>query len=178
MSGRTRPVALHLGHDAPSPIGPFHGKRSSHARHHPLVSSPCIWTSRFDPARSCRSSPGISARLPWWLVEGWPDYVGQSRGNDAIKFVVCQTPTPTLKQLEDGADPNGPPELGVQYYAFANSMVEYQYTTYGGKDGYRKLALAFKDDARPSVAFPKALGITPEQFYDDWKAGAKKKYCG
>jgi len=123
-------------------------------------------------------SPGITARLPWWLVEGWPDYVGQSRTGDAVKFAICQTATPTLKQLEDGADPNGPPELGVQYYSFANSMVEYQYANYGGKDGYKKLALAFKDDARPSVAFPAAFGITPEKFYEDWKAAAKKKYCG
>ena len=122
-------------------------------------------------------SPGITARLPWWLVEGWPDYVGQSRTADQIKFVLCQTATPTLKQLEDGADPNGPPELAPQYYAFANTMVEYQYTTYGGADGYRKLLLAFKDDARPSVAFPAALGITPEAFYDGWKTAAKKKYC-
>ncbi len=122
-------------------------------------------------------SPGITARLPWWAVEGWPDYIGQSRSQDTLKFVICQTQIPTLKQLEDGADPNGPPELAPQYYAFANSMVEYLYATYGGADAYRKLALAFKDDARSSVAFPAALGITPEQFYDGWKAAAKKKYC-
>ncbi|HZP96811.1 MAG TPA: hypothetical protein VFC31_10805 [Candidatus Limnocylindria bacterium] len=122
-------------------------------------------------------SPGITARLPWWLVEGWPDYVGQSRSADTIKFVVCQTQTPTLKQLEDGADPNGPPELSPQYYAFANSMVEYLYATYGGADAYRKLALAFKDDARSAISFPKALNVTPEQFYDGWKAAAKKRYC-
>src|SRR5438105_1838808 len=24
-------------------------------------------------------SAGVTARLPWWLVEGWPDYVGRSR---------------------------------------------------------------------------------------------------
>lgn len=122
-------------------------------------------------------SPGITARLPWWLVEGWPDYVGQSRTADQIKFVLCQTQTPTLKQLEDGADPNGPPELAPQYYAFANTMVEYQYATYGGADGYRKLLLAFKDDARSAIAFPAALGITPEAFYSGWQAAAKKKYC-
>ena len=122
-------------------------------------------------------SPGITARLPWWLVEGWPDYVGQSRTPDQVKFVLCQTPTPTLKQLEDGADPNGPPELAPQYYAFANTMVEYLYATYGGADAYRKLLLAFKDDARSSVAFPAALKITPDSFYDGWKAAAKKKYC-
>ena len=122
-------------------------------------------------------SPGITARLPWWLVEGWPDYVGQSRSEGTIKFVLCQTATPTLKQLEDGADPNGPPELSPQYYAFANSMVEYLYATYGGKDAYRKLALAFKEDAVPANVFPKVLSVTAAKFYDDWKVAAKKKYC-
>jgi hypothetical protein len=123
-------------------------------------------------------SPGITARLPWWAVEGWPDYVGQSRTDDTKKFVICQTATPTYKQLEDGADPNGPPELSPQYYAFANSMVEYLYSTYGGKDGYRKLLLGYKDSAVSAETMPKVLNITPVQFYDGWKAAAKKKYCG
>lgn len=122
-------------------------------------------------------SPGISARLPWWLVEGWPDYVGQSRSETSIKFVVCQTATPTLKQLEDGAAPDAPPELSPQYYSFANSMVEYLYAAYGGKDAYRRLALAFKEDAVPANVFPKVFNITAAKFYDDWKAAAKKKYC-
>jgi hypothetical protein len=122
-------------------------------------------------------SPGITARLPWWLVEGWPDYVGQSRTESQVKFVLCQTTTPALKQLEDGADPNGPPEFGAQYYAFANTMVEYLYATYGGKDAYRKLALAFKEDAVPANVFPKVLNVSSTQFYDAWKVWAKKRYC-
>ena len=67
--------------------------------------------------------------------------------------------------------------LAAQYYGFANSMVEYLYATYGGADGYRKLLVAFKDDARPAIAMPKAIGITPEAFYSAWLAAAKKKYC-
>jgi hypothetical protein len=122
-------------------------------------------------------SAGISARLPWWLVEGWPDYVGKSRTESTMKFVLCQTATPTLKQLEDGADPNGPPELSPQYYSFANSMVEYLYATYGGADGYRRLLVAFKDDAVPANVFPKVLNVSAAKFYDDWKVAAKKKYC-
>jgi hypothetical protein len=122
-------------------------------------------------------SPGITARLPWWLVEGWPDYVGVSRSDSQIKFVLCQTTTPTLKQLEDGAAPDAPPELSPQYYSFANTMVEYLYVTYGGKDAYRKLALAFKEDAVPANVFPKVLNVTPTQFYEGWKAASKKKYC-
>ena len=121
--------------------------------------------------------PGMTARLPWWAVEGWPDYIGQSRTGGEKKFVICQTATPTRKQLEDGADPSAPPELATQYYSFANTMVEYLYAAYGGADAYRKLALALKDNADPKVAFPKALNITPEQFYEGWKASAKKEYC-
>ena len=123
-------------------------------------------------------SPGITARLPWWLVEGWPDYAGQSRTDDQKKFVICQTPTPTYKQLEDGADPNGPPELSAQYYSFANSMVEYLYATYGGIDAYRKLLLGYKDSAVSAETMPKVLNVTPDKFYEGWKAASKKKYCG
>lgn len=122
-------------------------------------------------------SPGITARLPWWMTEGWPDYVGQSRTDSTIKFVVCQTATPTLKQLEDGAAADSPPELSPQYYAFANSMVQYLYATYGGKDAYRNLLVAFKADAVPANVFPKVLNITSTAFYDGWKAAAKKKHC-
>ncbi len=119
-------------------------------------------------------STGITARLPWWLVEGWPDHVsGLARG------LPCRATWPTLKQLEDGtaADPNAPPELGVQYYAYANTMIEYLYATYGGADAYRRLLLAFKDNANPKVVFPKVLGVTSDAFYDGWSAWAKKKYC-
>ena len=122
-------------------------------------------------------SPGITARLPEWLVEGWPDYVGQARSESQIKFVVCQTPTPTLKQLEDGAAADSAPELGAQYQAFDNTMVEHLYVTYGGKDAYRKLLLAFKEDAVPANVFPKVLNVSAAKFYDDWKTWSKKKYC-
>src|SRR6266508_205655 len=94
---------------------------------------------------------GISARLDWWLVEGWPDYVGQSRSTDYKRAVVCTTATPTYKQLADGPRtdlPDTNPEDAVRYYAFANSMVEYLYAQYG-PDAYKKLLLAYKDLADP-----------------------------
>ena len=122
-------------------------------------------------------SLGIAARLPWWLMEGWPDYIGVNRSDGTIKFVLCQTATPTLRELEDGPDQYGPPELRSNYYSFANTMVEYLYVTYGGMDAYRKLALAFKEDAKPANVFPKVLNVTAAKFYDDWKVAAKKKYC-
>lgn len=119
-------------------------------------------------------SQGITARLPWWLIEGWPDYVaGLARG------LPCSATWPTLKQLEDGtaADPNTPPEVSVQYYAYANTMIEFLYASYGGKDAYAKLLLGFKENANPKVTMPKVLNVTPEAFYEAWTAAARKKYC-
>ncbi len=120
--------------------------------------------------------PGISARLDWWLVEGWPDYVGQSRTQAAIKGALCGPSAPTFKQLVDGPAPDLPPEAAPVYYAFANTMVEYLYATFG-KDAYRDLLVAYKDGVDPKINYPKVLKVTPEQFYAGWMAAAKKKYC-
>ena len=122
--------------------------------------------------------PAVTVRLPWFLAEGWPDYIGQSRSLPVMKNVLCNTPTPTLKQLSDGVliTPETPQELPGQYYSFANSMVEYLYAQFG-KDAYPKLLTAYKDGVNAEVNFPKVLGVTPTQFYDGWIASAKKKYC-
>ena len=122
--------------------------------------------------------PGISARLDWWLAEGWPDYVGESRATATKKQVICTTPTPTFKQLVDGllVTPETLPELRSQYYSFANSMVEYLYATFGS-DAYFELMTAYKDDVDPKVTYPKVLKVTPEQFYDGWKAWSKQRFC-
>ena len=122
--------------------------------------------------------PGITARLDFWLSEGWPDYVGGSRGESEKKRVLCTTPTPTFKQLVDGVleTPETPPELPGQYYAFANTMIEYLYTTFG-KPAYFDLMTAYKEGVDPKVNYPKVLKVTPEQFYGGWIAWAKKKYC-
>jgi hypothetical protein len=122
--------------------------------------------------------PAITVRLPWFLAEGWPDFIGQSRSLPAIKFVLCSTPTPTFKQLSDGVlqTPETPQELSAQYYAFANTMVEYLYAQFG-KDAYAKLLTVYKDGVNADVNFPKVLGVTPAQFYDGWLVFAKKKYC-
>jgi len=122
--------------------------------------------------------PAISVRLPWFLAEGWPDYIGQSRSLPTMKNVICNTPTPTFKQLSDGLiiAPDTPQELPGQYYSFANTMVEYLYAQFG-KDAYARLLTAYKDGVNADVNFPKVIGITPVQFYDGWLAFAKKKYC-
>jgi hypothetical protein len=121
---------------------------------------------------------GISARMPFWLVEGWPDYVGQSRSLATKKNVICNTPTPTYKQLEDGVlqTPETPPELPGQYYSFANTMVEYAYKI-GGPNAYWDLMTAYKAGVDAKVNLPKVLGVSPEAFYSGWLSWAKQTYC-
>ncbi len=122
--------------------------------------------------------PGITARLDWWLSEGWPDYVGEFRALSTKRQVICTTPTPTFKQLVDGISitPETPPELPAQMYSFANSMVEYLELTFG-KDAYFDLMTAYKDSVDPKITYPKVLKVTPEQFYDGWKVWSKQKFC-
>ncbi len=123
-------------------------------------------------------SPSITARMPWWMVEGWPDYIGQSRSATTKKNVLCNTPTPTYKQLEDGVlqTPETPPELPGQYYAFANTMVEYVYKTYG-PSAYWDLMTAYKAGVDAKINLPKVIGVTPEAFYTSWLVWAKQTYC-
>ena len=122
--------------------------------------------------------PNITARLPFWLVEGWPDYVGQSRSAGAKRDTICNTKTPTYKQLEDGAPDSSdtPPELPGQYYAFANTMIEYLSKTYG-PNAYWDLMAAYNAGVDSKVNLPKAIGVTPDAFYSAWQAWAKKTYC-
>lgn len=121
---------------------------------------------------------GITARLDWWLTEGWPDYVSGSRAQSTKRQVICTTPTPTFKQLVDGAlvTPETPPELRGQYYAFANTMVEYLEATFG-KDAYFDLMTAYQASVDPRITYPKVLKVTPEQFYEGWKVWSKRTFC-
>jgi len=122
---------------------------------------------------------GITARMPFWLVEGWPDFIGQSRSLAVKKNVVCNTSTPTYKQLEDGVlqTPETPPELPGQYYSFANTMVEYVYKIGGGANAYWDLMTAYKAGVDAKVNLPQVLHVTPEVFHAGWILWAKQTYC-
>ena len=123
-------------------------------------------------------SVSITARMPFWMVEGWPDYIGQSRSAATKKNVLCNTPPPMYKQLEDGVlqTPETPPELPGQYYSFANTMIEYVYKTYG-PNAYWDLMTAYKAGVDAKINLPKVLGVTPEAFYAAWLGWAKQTYC-
>lgn len=123
-------------------------------------------------------SHSINVRLDWWLIEGWPDYVAQSRSPGAIEGAVCVSTVPTLKRIIDGipTEPDTPPELTSQYYALANSMVEYLYATYGAQS-YWDLVALYKDNVDYRVNYPKVFKVEPDAFYQHWLAFARKKYC-
>ena len=120
----------------------------------------------------------ITVRLDWWLIEGWPDYVAKSRSRGAIVDAVCASTVPTLKRIIDGVptEPDTPPELTSQYYALANSMVEYVYATYGSQT-YWDLVALYKDNTDYRVNYPKVFKAEPDAFYQAWLVFAKKKYC-
>jgi hypothetical protein len=123
-------------------------------------------------------SHNITARLDWWLIEGWPDYVARSRGRTSIVGAVCASTVPTLKRIIDGVptEPDTPPELTSQYYSLANSMIEYVYATYGAQS-YWDLVALYKDNPDYRLNYPKIFKAEPEVFYQGWLAFAKKKYC-
>jgi len=123
-------------------------------------------------------SHSITVRLDWWLIEGWPDYIAKSRSRFDIVAAVCRTTVPTLKRIIDGVptEPDTPPELTADYYAFANSMVEYVYATYGAQS-YWDLVALYKDNVDYRVNYPKIFKVDPDAFYQGWLAFAKKKYC-
>lgn len=128
---------------------------------------------------------GTQGGIAWWLVEGWPDFVAGTRSLSTTRALLCgTTPVPTYKQLVDPPpqDVDTPPEVFGQYYAYANSMVEYVYATRGA-DSYWRLYEAYaKSGFR--VAFQASdavlagvLSTTPDRFRADWLAFARKKYC-
>ncbi len=125
--------------------------------------------------------PGISARLDWWLVEGWPDYVGQNTALSGKANAICRTQIPPFDKLVDAErvfDREGSPvEERLRYYAFANTMVEYLYAQFGGANAYKQLLTVYKAGVDPKVNYPQVLKVTPEDFYSGWLAFAKKKYC-
>ena len=123
-------------------------------------------------------SHGITVRLDWWLIEGWPDYIAKTSGRAQIAAAVCASSVPALKRIIDGVptEPDTPPELTGTYYALANSMIEYVYATYGAQ-GYWDLVALYKDNPDYRVNYPKVFKVEPDAFYQGWLASAKKKYC-
>jgi hypothetical protein len=121
---------------------------------------------------------GIGARLDWWLIEGWPDFIAGTRAQADIRQAVCATNLPTMKRLVDGVpnEPGTPSELNGQFYALANSLVEYVQSTYG-PDAYWDLVALYRDNPDYRVTYPKIFKVDPDALYQGWLTFAKKKYC-
>jgi len=121
--------------------------------------------------------PNIHSRLiaDQWLSDGWIHYVSGATRADFFKPVCAGVPAPTLSEL------SLPPNMrsGLDYairYGFQRSMVEYMYERFGST-AYWDLLAAYMTDASARVTFPKVLKATPDQYYADWLAWAKKKLC-
>lgn len=120
----------------------------------------------------------IGIRLDWWLLEGWPDFVAGTRTQGELRDAVCRTNLPTLKRLVDGVptEPGTPSELNGQFYALANSLVDYVEATYG-RDAYWDLVALYVDNPDYRVTYPKIFKVEPDVFYQRSLAFAKQKYC-
>ena len=120
----------------------------------------------------------ITVRLDWWLVEGWPDYVARTSSLGAIEYSLCLANVPPLKRIIDGVptEPDTPAELTAQFYALANTMVEYVYATYGPRT-YWDLVALYKENTDYRVNYPQIFKVEPATFYERWLAYAKQKYC-
>jgi hypothetical protein len=126
--------------------------------------------------------PGIANRLSLnvWLEQGWTEYASGIDVSITLRQSCVGVPVPTLKQLADGPPPPGSagvsPETYGRHSAYSASMIAYLYETYGA-DTFWRLMSSFEQSASAATNFPKALGVTPDQFYAAWLVWLKKKYC-
>src|SRR6266850_720959 len=119
--------------------------------------------------------PNVAARLfaDQWLSDGWIHYVGGAIRADFFKPVCAGVPPPTLSSLSSVPALRSGMDYAIRY-GFQRSLVEYLYERYG-TNAYWDLLAAYQVDASAGIAFPKVLNISPEQYYADWLAWAKKK---
>lgn len=124
--------------------------------------------------------PGIGARLEndGWLVDGWGVYAaGLALLPDYFRSECAGVPPPTLKQLSLSLEQAGGNAADQRVrYAHQRSLIEYLYERYGA-GAYWEILEAFRSDADSRVVLPKVLKVTPDAFYAQWLAWAKKKYC-
>jgi hypothetical protein len=147
------------------------------------------WTTSYEFIRSCVAGwlleqvvPGVRSRLTkdWWLDFGFAELSAGFDRASSLRAGCAGVPVPTLAQMRSGPPAVGTPQFTEdaysRYHAYARSMADYLYTTFG-KSKFWELMQAYRDDTPAEVAFPKVLNVSPEQLYADWIAWAKKKYC-
>lgn len=124
--------------------------------------------------------PGIGARLSndYWLVDGWSVYAGGRVAQpDYFRSACAGVAPPSLKQLSEPIGPSvGSAADAHVLYAHMRSLIEHLYERYGA-GAYWEILEAFRSDADSRVVLPKVLKVTPDAFYAQWLAWAKKKYC-
>jgi hypothetical protein len=115
-----------------------------------------------------------------WLRVGWNEHQAWLGPRDFYQPVCAGVPVLTLKQLSDGPPPPESPSTTIaiydQYYTLSRTMGEYFDATFG-LPAHWALLRAFIQSADPTANLVKVVQVTPDQFYANWLAWAKKKYC-
>jgi hypothetical protein len=124
------------------------------------------------------------ARMTDWMVEGLAEYVSdpnsaRDRGvplaveSDQIIPIVDTSGQVNKQDLEHLTILEKDRSLA---YGLSASLVDYINETYGGMEGFWKFAAAFDKQQNLDKALQEALGVTYEQFDNDWRAWLKTKY--
>ena len=178
-----------LTKDAPCWIG---GSQSG-SRFQPVINLP-VYALSFDAAFRMPSSstyllirhealhwiqdqnaPGAFARAPWWLVEGWPEFMSQFDPSEVMR-ALCVAGFPALDDVSQHRP--GTPVSSLEAtirYAVASTMVDHVVTTYGKRRYWELYAGSlFADNDR---VFKVLVGRDQAAHYEAWLAWAKTKYC-
>lgn len=133
-----------------------------------------------------RTLPGIYRRADWWLAEGWPDHLAGTDRRETFRRAGCQPyGLPTMRGLSRGPEVDPEPDPLGRYFAFAQTVAEYLLERYGTAT-YWKLLEGFSiaplrgadgHEAAQSEIYLRVLGISPDQFRDDWAAWVTARYC-
>ncbi len=122
-------------------------------------------------------------KLSSWMVEGLAQYVSDDPYTpDALRAAlkagtiipIIDTSTEVYKQ--DLMHMELLEQDRALAYAFAHSLVIYITETYGGMEGFWKLAQAYEETQDLDEALREAFGVSYEQFDQDWRAWLQEKY--
>lgn len=122
-----------------------------------------------------QNAPGAFARAPWWLVEGWPEFMAQFDASDVIR-VLCVAGFPDMEDVTQHrrvTDVSGL-EATIRY-AVASTMVDHVVTTYGTRRYWELYAGSLLADN--DRVFKVLLGRDQAAHYEVWLDWVEAKYC-
>lgn len=122
-----------------------------------------------------QNAPGAFARAPWWLVEGWPEFMSHVDPSDVMR-ALCITGFPALHDVSQHRPLTQVSSLEATIrYSVATTMVDHVVTTYGQRRYWELYAGSlFADNDR---VFKVLVGHDQAAHYEAWLDWAMTKYC-